>query len=273
MNIFANSIPKSGTNLLQRFLDLSDVQYSGRSIAASSVYGRYGYLKHLLHQPNAKEIPIPIGLDVPVVVSPKWLQSYLHNASGYITGHAQYSNHFSHILISENYKVIQIYRHPGAVLVSWAHYIVNPGYYWSDVCYKMAKLSLQQRIRLMVRGGELENTYYTGIVDIIQRSEGWLHDRNTLTIRFEDLVGSNGGGDDIIQKDTMKTILKYIGISKNERELDTIQASLFGATHTFREGQIDRWKEEVDHETLKLMKETLSNMKFIEILKYSFDNN
>ena len=271
MNIFINSIPKSGTNLLQKLFDLSGVQYSGKSIAASSAFGNYSYIKRWIRQPGTNEIPVVIGLDVPVSVSPLWLQKYLSKPKGYVTGHAQYSYNLSYILKSENYKTIQIFRHPAAVLNSWANYIVQPVYYWQDVRKKMEKLHFQERLSFLAMGGILDGIIYPGMLEILLRAEGWLKDQDTLVVRFEDLVGYQGGGNDDIQRSTIVSILNFLGIEKKDDEIKEIQSFLFGGTLTFREGQINAWQSRIDAATLKLMKDTLSDTNIVKQLDYHFD--
>lgn len=271
MNIFVNSIPKSGTNLLQRLLDLSEVPYSGRSIAASSSFGRFAWLKQWLHRPEVNEVPLPIGLEVPTVVSPSWLRNYLHQARGYVTGHAQYTQNLSYLLTSEGYKTIQIFRHPCAVLVSWAHYIESPDYYWQAASRELVRMPLQHRMTLMARGGMFGNMYYTGLVEIIRKAEGWLRDPNTLVIRFEDLVGPQGGGSDLVQKNTIQAILKYASIRKSNLEVEAIQSALFGKTPTFRSGQVDGWKQVMDRAMLASMREIFGELDFVRQLDYDVE--
>jgi len=271
MNIFVNSIPKSGTNLLQKLFDLSGVQYSGKSIAASSAFGNYSYIKRWMRQPGINEIPVVIGLDVPVSVSPLWLKKYLSEPKGYVTGHAQYSNDLSYILKLENYKTIQIFRHPAAVLNSWANYIIQPVYYWQDVRKRMEKLHFQERLAFLATGGVLDGIIYPGMAEILSRAEGWLKDEDTLVVRFEDLVGCQGGGNDEIQRSTIAAILNFLEIEKNDGEINEIQSSLFGGTITFREGQINAWQSRADAVTLKLMKDALSDAKIVKQLDYHFD--
>lgn len=271
MNIFINSIPKSGTNLLQKLIDLSGVRYSGKSIAASSVFGNFSHIKRWTRQPGIKEVPVVIGLDVPVSVSPLWLTRYLRKPKGYVTGHAQHSRNLSHILHLENYKTIQIFRHPAAVLNSWANYIIQPVYYWQDARKKMEKLPFQERLSLLTEGGVLDDMIYPGMAEILIRAEGWLNNKDTLVVRFEDLVGDKGGGDDEVQRSTIVSILSFLGIAKTNGEIKEIQTHLFGGTLTFREGQINAWQSQVDAATLKLMKAALSDTNIVKQLNYHFD--
>jgi hypothetical protein len=73
----------------------------------------------------------------------------------------------------------------------------------------------------------------------------WLDEPNCLIVRFEDLVGSKGGGCDTRQKETIREIAQHIGISINNTFIETIARELFGSSgsKTFHKGQINGWKE------------------------------
>jgi hypothetical protein len=76
-----------------------------------------------------------------------------------------------------------------------------------------------------------------------------------LTVRFEDLVGSNGGGDDAKQLATVKAIAKHASIELSEERAQEIASNLFGNKGTFRKGQIGAWKEEFTAEHKDLFKQ------------------
>lgn len=68
---------------------------------------------------------------------------------------------------------------------------------------------------------------------------------NTLVIRFEDLVGQQGGGCSQAQYQAMEEIALFIGKEFNEEVYEKISKDLFGATKTFRKGKIGSWKQEL----------------------------
>jgi len=257
--------------MVQKCLELADVSYSGKSVAASSVFGRYGCVKKIMRAPRVGEVPISIGLEVPVVVSPQWMEPYLALAEGYISGHAAYSDHYNDLLQKGGYKVIQVVRHPCAVLSSWAKYIAEPGYYWQAVHNHLVLFSFEDRVSFMLNGGSFDDKgalYYRGFRDVLSQVQGWLDDTNVLTVRFEDLVGSQGGGSDDIQRITIENILNHIGHSFQQSDLDAIQKNLFGGTHTFRGGRIDSWKDTLSSETQTLIANTLENHPVVKKMGY-----
>jgi hypothetical protein len=268
MNLLLNSIPKSGTNLLQKFFLLVSIPYSHKSIAASSIFGRYGRIKSILRRPRPNEVPVQIGLEVPNVVSPTWLCRYLRNARGYVSGHAAYSAHLYTILQNENYKVIQIVRHPCAVLVSWANYIVEPDYWWASAYREMNRKSFAERLQLLIRGGYLGNHYYAGFKEILLRTSGWIEDKRAFILRFEDLVGSQGGGDDDLQRETINGLLEFIEVEGSNRCVDMIMQDLYGGTPTFRKGKIASWKDSITPDVEPLIHELFESCSYLKKLNY-----
>lgn len=196
------------------------------------------------------EVPVSLGLDVPVNVSERWLRSYLRGARGYLSGHMAYSGHLVEILSTENFRVIQVLRHPCAILASWANFITEPGYYRSDVQKRMSRLSFDERVKLMAHGGYLGSHYIAGIRDVFLRAQGWYEKLDgVLVVRFEDLIGSRGGGDDEAQTSALKAVLSHAGLDPDQERVRDVQAGLYGGTHTFRKGHIDGWKDQINEET------------------------
>jgi len=273
MKIFLNSLPKSGTNMVQKCLELASISYSGNSLAASSCFGKFGLIKKMMRQPKLGQVPVVIGLEIPVGVSPKWIREYLHKSEGYVSGHAAFSEHCYSILNSEGYKTIQVVRHPCAVLASWANYIAEPGYYWDEVHIQLAKMDFSERVRFLLNGGSVNTddftVYYKSFSDVLLQVEGWIEAENVLTVRFEDMVGEKGGGCNDAQRKSIAKVLNHIGMDFQNEDLDRLQAELYGGTHTFRSGQIDSWKKEIDEELAELISITLKDCAIIKKLGYS----
>lgn len=269
MKTFVNSLPKSGTNLVQKCLKLASVPYSGQSVAASSCFGRHGLIKKVFRQPRVGEVPVVVGLEIPVAVSPQWLQHYLHRAQGYVSGHAAYSAHYHSILQSEGYKIIQVVRHPCAVVASWANYIAEPGYYWKNIHRTLVKLSYEERAKFLLQGAWDGVFYYKGLREVLAQIDGWLTATGVLVVRYEDLVGSRGGGDDVLQRTTVHKILAHIEYDADESIIDLIADNLYGGTHTFRKGIVDSWKASMSDELLEMVATELEGSLMMQKLGYA----
>lgn len=281
MRLLLNTIPKSGTNVAQKLLFLINVPYSKRSLTQTSGWGQNwveaGAKFILRHPHHSVDQPVAIGLDNPSSVSMRWLRRYLWSAKGYVSAHAAFSEPLYWLLRDLEYRIFIIVRHPGAVLYSWARYIGESGYYWRYANKVMADLSIEERFERLLKGGELGGVYYPPFYEIYCRFKGWLDlARNADSahihlVRFEDLVGSLGGGDDVVQRRVIERILGFLEIDLEPQHIDKVQANLFGGTHTFRSGQIDMWRSKIPdrlQQELLDMFETKGIKSYLDYLGY-----
>jgi hypothetical protein len=80
-----------------------------------------------------------------------------------------------------------------------------------------------------------------GILERYRRISGWSSRPNVTTIRFEDLVGPQGGGND--SQTTVERIAEAMQITLSPERRSEIAKDLFGGTVTFRRGAIGSWQE------------------------------
>jgi hypothetical protein len=69
-------------------------------------------------------------------------------------------------------------------------------------------------------------------------------------VRFEDLVGPQGGGSRDAQIDMLRRLARHLGASVGDEDLTRIADNLFGGTFTFRKGEIGSWRQNLsaDHQ-------------------------
>ncbi len=67
-------------------------------------------------------------------------------------------------------------------------------------------------------------------------------------VRFEDLVGPEGGGSAEAQRRAVGSVAAHLGLEADEATLERVGRSIFGAGQTFRKGTIGGWKEEFSGE-------------------------
>jgi hypothetical protein len=98
----------------------------------------------------------------------------------------------------------------------------------------------------------------------------WLaNNPKSFVIRFEDLIGSQGGGSDQKQIETLIRMMEYLEVEPTDKLLKHVQDNLFGSTGTFREGKIGAWKKEFSDEQKVLFHEKYSDL--LNKLGYSID--
>ncbi|RME60149.1 hypothetical protein D6779_02685, partial [Candidatus Parcubacteria bacterium] len=111
--------------------------------------------------------------------------------------------------------------------------------------------------------------YYPSLTEILWRASRWFEQPDVLVVRFEDLVGSKGGGDDNAQRKTIKQVFEHVGWDMADDDVQKIQENLFGGTHTFRKGQIDAWREAIPEELQKILIERIKIIPCMERLGYA----
>ena len=98
----------------------------------------------------------------------------------------------------------------------------------------------------------------------------WMNEPSVYVCRFEDLVGSRGGGSDIRQLEALSEIATHIGYPKSQEEIQVIADALFGGTWTFHVGKIGRWKESYNKENKELFLQLFGS--YITNWGYKIDN-
>src|SRR5919112_3353876 len=124
MRIVANSIPKSGTNLLARLLTLIGFeQTSEMGIRSRLVAGPFSPARKLLRARSAEKVTI--GVASPQRIDRRWLERRLSRvADGYfVTAHCVYSPELASLFAGERMRVVCILRDPRDVAVSQMHHI------------------------------------------------------------------------------------------------------------------------------------------------------
>lgn len=85
----------------------------------------------------------------------------------------------------------------------------------------------------------------------------WIQKPGVIVIRFEDLVGENGGGNDGSQSACILSVASALGMELTPEELDRIKDRIWGGTRTFRKGQIGAWKSHFSKKNIRLFKRQL----------------
>ncbi|MEQ1837226.1 MAG: oligosaccharide flippase family protein [Candidatus Nitrotoga sp.] len=253
--VFANGIWKSGNHLILKLISKLGIQEEGVGIAASSIVGKYFLVRSLLRGAWLDKSPVLIGTDIPVSVSRIWIKrsfSKLDNTC--ISGHAAYSDQLVDTLREQQIKIIQIVRDPRDIVVSLAYWIESQPKYYAYA--GLVKLNLQERMQAIITGFNSNGVRIESMATVLDRSFGWItKPKDILVVRFENLVGSRGGGTDEAQREEIEKVGKWLG--EDSIQVDAICERLFGGTKTFRAGGVGAWKNEFSPETKKLFDEVV----------------
>lgn len=130
------------------------------------------------------------------------------------------------------------------------------------------KLPLETRISQLISAPDLSmNGPYPYIFDthlVMQRAIQAIKNPTIFVCRFEDLVGSEGGGSRGRQIDTLNRLAKHLKLNLSSKRIEEIADDLFGDTFTFRAGQIGAWSHVFTQENNELF-ETKFNQEMVEL--------
>lgn len=248
--IFVNSLPKAGTNLVSRAFDLAGIPYGKVGIAGTLLLGNHYLVRQVLRRSFFGRAPLMLGLEVQMPVRRAWLDRRLARvpAGGYVTGHANWSMGLENLLTAQGYRTALVIRDPRDVLLSHGHYVAGTRNHFLNATY--SRLDLAARTRLTLDGGPIDGLDVAPFTTMLERIDRWIGRPWVEVIRFEDAVGPAYGGSLERQRTVLETLSKLTGRSFDP---DLMEAKLYGQSHTFRKGRIGSAAEELDPETLSLV--------------------
>ncbi|WP_342045381.1 sulfotransferase domain-containing protein [Bacillus sp. OTU530] len=215
--IFANSVPKSGTNLLIQIL---------LAIPGISKFPK-GYFGGIYNYNFSQLIKLENGQ-----------MAY---------GHVNYTPERADIIDTLGIKHIFISRDLRDVIVSYAHFIMDKNHEHELYDYFSNTLqSHSDRLMVLIEGTNLSYGKYPSTYELFRPIYDWRNTPNTCSVRFEDLMLDN-----TTKRKTLYKIvqflwedLQYLGLSQQEVVENMIRNINPEASFTFRKGKIGSWKEE-----------------------------
>jgi hypothetical protein len=84
-------------------------------------------------------------------------------------------------------------------------------------------------------------------------------------VRFEDLVGARGDGDDTAQCEAIKKIADFLG--RNDVNIQQVAQAAFGVSETFRNGLIGAWHDIADSSFQKIVRQSLAG--YLQLAGYA----
>jgi len=155
-------------------------------------------------------------------------------------------------------RTVFVYRDPRDQAVSLAYYLhrMNPRarQMFANNLFNLGigdeRLSREELLTLIISKLPESYAFFMPLAD----------EENILAIRFEDLVGTKGGGSDEASLRTIEQITEKLLGTIDEKRIQTVAHSLFGGTMTFRKGKIGQWKDEFTEEQKALCKEVAGQL-------------
>lgn len=261
--IFLNSLPKAGTNLVAKCLELLGYQQSG-NISASLIAGKgvMAILRRAYFKSSTSSQSYLVGIDMPVKISCSAVERMLNRIKEgrFVPGHVGYDPLLLNYVKLKGFSPVLILRDPRAVLNSFVHYVVGNSKHPLHTFFQYK--STEETYRLALFGVKNKKIELVPLLNRCRAVDVWKADPAVLTLRFEDLVGPNGGGSKEKQEDSLNALISFLEIE--DIPISAISNNIFGpGRHTFRKGKIYGWKSEmpvslrneVDEELGELLKD------------------
>lgn len=224
-----NSIPKAGTHLAERVLHLHpETKFSA---------------VHLVPDDFAEGLATTAG-EAPLPDKDRLERAILRCAPGqYMTGHWPWDPQLHALLRKHLMGFAFVVRDPRDLVVSHVDYVTKRPDHFLHARYRSFETD-EDRLLTTIRGcppvGE-----WRGLVPLSRRLEdfiGWVEVGSSI-IRFEDLVGPQGGGTLERQRTSIRTLLEALELDASPALLDRIAATLWDpGSMTFSSGTVGRWR-------------------------------
>lgn len=229
--VLMNSIPKAGTNMLERTLDRF------RLLRNTGMRTLRGWSKV-----DRSTLSLLRGI----------------KKGQFRSAHLPAHEVVLSIVNQEDLKVLFMVRDPRDIAVSYIRYVTSIDLTHKAHAYFNSLPDDDARLMAAILGID---GIVSPLAEVLARFEGWLDDRNTLVIRFEDLVGERGGGSREAQRSCVKKIAGHLDIGLKEKELEHICNNIYSSkTLTFRKGEKGGWKKAFKQDHITMLKENAGNL-------------
>lgn len=228
--VICNSYPKSGTHLLYQILySIPGFKKWENIVSVQALCGIMNTASHI-----------------------RWKIGSVPDGS-IVRSHLMYCNEIRSILQEEQSKTIFIYRDLRDIAISHANWVIKEKRIFLHPIY-MQHPDFDERLIHSIKGVPIGTPFGSNVSqpDIGQdflRWQGWIKDTDTLAVKFEDLVGERGGGDEALRLNKIQEIIDYLKVNLSSQQIKS-QFTSYNMnpmeSHTFIKGgkgkQIGRWQ-------------------------------
>ncbi len=166
-------------------------------------------------------------------------------------------------------KVLLLVRDPRDIAVSRYKYVTEIDMLHPAHPFFAKASSDKERLKMAILGVQ---GAMPSLADVFRDFTGWLNLENVLVCKFEDLRGEAGGGSADKQKNKVEQIISHLGFSEMQIDVDVLLKKAFSQnSSTFRKGKIGGWQDEFDEVTLSLLREQFGDIAMV--FGYDLVNN
>jgi sulfotransferase 6B1 len=183
----------------------------------------------------------------------------------FVTAHARFHPVLKALINEFRFRHVLLLRDPRDVVVSHAFYVKREPLHFHHDYFTRTLKSDEQRIMATIRGfGPDASNGDAPLLPIGESFAGfipWLDEPFTLAIRFEDLIGPSGGGDDEEQLAAIQRIGGFVGRLLDREQARYVAKRMYGkGSLTFRKGQAGDWRNHFTDAHRRAFKEVAGDM-------------
>lgn len=226
---FLTTIPKSGTHLLTRFFQLDDLERLpfGERDLVHGIDLLFFHEHHTADYERAKKASL--DEEHRAATRAHYLAA-LQRSFGclldmrpgfYAFFHVPFDRAVYHCVRAAGMPIVFLTRDPRDVAVSLTHHILKrPGTPKFETIKRLP--TGEERYEAVISGFSAQEegrASFLPLAYLFERYEGWLSAPDVLLLRYEDIIGPNGGGDRDAQYEAYERLADHIGLSVPADEL------------------------------------------------------
>lgn len=244
-----NSVPKSGTNMLQTMLNaIPGLTMRPEMIPSANWQAGHSY-ETLCPVPGDPWIPVDV--DCPHFMRQSELEAIygVMRPGEYLrASHIMYSDAMRRLMERYGLAMVLMIRDPRDVVVSQVHYTMKAVGNPLHAYYTQTLGSFEDRVVASITGSSHlligGDTQHVSIAQRFAAVAPWREQPCTLEVRFEDLVGERGGGSAGRQRRVVESVLRHVGLAAEEAVVNEVSRATFSEdSPTFRAGRTGAWRE------------------------------
>ena len=244
--VLVNGIAKSGTHLLKKIVSLAGYQQHPFCLGAAHA-NRAVVAFSAEHEPVLGP-GIEIGAADPTPIHELLLRQLIRAMPpGFVfNGHCAFDAALARLLAEEKVRVIGILRDPRDITLSLVRYLIK---HQHPVVRDQTEEDLLHAVLdglVLNPNPRVQPRIMRNLAESCEAFLPWMDYPDTLTVRFEDLVGAEGGGDKDVQLAAIQCVQAFLG--KDMARAEEIRSKAFGGTRTFSGGQIGGWQTAYNQE-------------------------
>lgn len=188
-----------------------------------------------------------------------------------------YDDSLIFFLKKSHFKIITIHRDPRDALVSHLFHLHKYKGQKRDfftVSENFDNLSFDDQLTALITGSNGTQSY----LNFYKKRILWSQHSYCLSLKFEDLIGNEGGGSDSIKEEMVMKIASYINMPITDEKLEYVLNEMYKKRPDIQQGvstyvssSIGNWKTFFNKEHKKLFKKHCG--KLLIFLGYEKDNN